>query len=121
MDGDLTQPEVRLNEQSCLQRTVRRLTCKQVTAPCSPPLPPCPAHRRGLRETKTAFALLCVTLPLTLQQHFRLILSQVRVRPLLPREKLEQATSCVTSLSDKQIILGSDRAFTFDRACAARP
>jgi hypothetical protein len=43
--------------------------------------------------------------------------SQVRVRPLLAREKLEQASSCVTSLSDKQIILGSDRAFTFDRAC----
>jgi hypothetical protein len=40
----------------------------------------------------------------------------VRVRPLLARERLEQATSCVTSLSDKQIILGSDRAFTFDRA-----
>jgi hypothetical protein len=50
-----------------------------------------------------------------------LIIAQVRVRPLLAREKLEQATSCVTSLSDKQIILGSDRAFTFDRACAARP
>ena len=46
---------------------------------------------------------------------------QVRVRPLLAREKLEQATSCVTSLSDRQIILGSDRAFTFDRACAAPP
>jgi hypothetical protein len=38
------------------------------------------------------------------------------VRPLLAREKLEQASSCISSLSDKQIVLGSDRAFTFDRA-----
>ena len=60
-------------------------------------------------------------MPLTLHPLSVLILVQVRVRPLLAREKLEQATSCVTSLSDRQIILGSDRAFTFDRACAARP
>jgi hypothetical protein len=38
------------------------------------------------------------------------------VRPLLAREKLEQASSCISSLSDTQIVLGSDRAFTFDRA-----
>ncbi len=102
--------------------TLWRVIGRQATAACIPPPPPRPVHRPGQRVTKTAFESQCVRPPLTLQQHSPcksfpcLTLWQVRVRPLLAREKLEQATSCVTSLSDKQIILGSDRAFTFDRA-----
>ena len=39
----------------------------------------------------------------------------VRIRPLLPKEKLASEQSCVRIVpSSNQLILGKDRAFTFD-------
>jgi hypothetical protein len=39
----------------------------------------------------------------------------LRVRPLLPTDEAEGATSCVTALSKTEIVLGTDRTFAFDR------
>lgn len=40
----------------------------------------------------------------------------VRCRPLLSKEKVEHAQNCLRFPSDRQIVLGKDRAFTFDFA-----
>lgn len=37
----------------------------------------------------------------------------VRIRPMLPKEKLEKSRECVT-IDQKQIIIGKDRTFAFD-------
>eukprot|EP01062_Namystynia_karyoxenos_P022809 TRINITY_DN1876_c0_g1_i2.p1 TRINITY_DN1876_c0_g1~~TRINITY_DN1876_c0_g1_i2.p1 ORF type:complete len:1410 (+),score=564.77 TRINITY_DN1876_c0_g1_i2:73-4230(+) len=38
----------------------------------------------------------------------------VRVRPLLPKEELEQARVCVQAVDRSQVLVGKDRSFTFD-------
>ena len=38
----------------------------------------------------------------------------VRVRPLLGKEKLERCTTCVDVMSDRELLMGGDKQFTFD-------
>jgi hypothetical protein len=39
----------------------------------------------------------------------------VRVRPLVPKERLEQCRSCVRAYADeRQVVIGKDRGFAFD-------
>ena len=42
-----------------------------------------------------------------------------RVRPLLPSERVRQCKECITATSDRELVVGTDRRFTFDHAVPA--
>ncbi len=39
----------------------------------------------------------------------------IRVRPMVPREKMENESSCIEFKSESEIVIGGDRSYKFDR------